>query len=78
MIAEMALLSLHPPRSPPSSLTDVHIIQSHTLPTTTFLTIMCTQVLCCLPRLDRSRVSGVTIRPDTSLTILSTHVTQCM
>ena len=63
---------------PPSSFTHVHSIQSHTLPTPTFFTIMWTQVLCCLARLTRSRVSGVTMRPDTSLTILSTHTTQCM
>ena len=52
-----------PSPSPPSSLTHVHIIQSHTLPTTTLLTFMCTQVLWCLARLVRPRVSGVTMRP---------------
>jgi hypothetical protein len=49
--------------SPPSSFTHVHTIQSHTLLTSTLLTFMCTQVLWCLPRLTRSRVSGVTIPP---------------
>ena len=67
-----------PSPSPPSSLTHVHRIQSHTLPTPTLLTIMCTQVLCCLARLARPRASGVTMRPDTRLTILSTRATQCI
>jgi hypothetical protein len=66
---------LSPSPSPPSSLTDVHIIQSHTLPTPTFLTFMCTQVLWCLVCLVRSRV---TMTPNTRSTIFSTHVTQCM
>jgi phytoene dehydrogenase-like protein len=51
---------------------------SSTLPTPTLLTIMFTQVLCCLPCLVRSRASGVTMRPDTRLTIFSTRATQCM
>ena len=45
----------------PSSLTHVHRIPSHTLPTSILLTFMCTQVLWCLPCLDRPRVSGVTM-----------------
>jgi hypothetical protein len=44
--------------SPPSSFTYSHNIQPHTLLTPTLLTFMCTQVLWCLPRLTRSRVSG--------------------
>jgi hypothetical protein len=64
--------------SPPSSLTHAHNIQSHTLPTPTFLTFTCTQVLWCLPWLVRPRFSDVTMRPDTRLTIISTRTTQCM
>jgi hypothetical protein len=52
--------------SPPSSLTDTHRIQSHTLLTNTILTFMYTQVLWCLSRLTRSRVSDVTMDPDYS------------
>jgi hypothetical protein len=37
---------------------------------------MCTQVLWCLSRLTRPRASDVTMRPDTTLTIFSTHTTQ--
>jgi hypothetical protein len=40
--------------------------------------VMCPQVLCCLSCLGRSRASGVTMRPDTRITILSTCGTQCM
>jgi hypothetical protein len=68
--------------TPRSRIYIVHIIQSHTLPTPTLLTIMYTQVLCCLPRLTSPRTSGVTMRPDTRTTILSlilsTRVTQCI
>jgi hypothetical protein len=64
---------LSPSPSPPSSLTNVHSIQSHTLPTPTLLTFMCTQVLWCLPCLTRSRPSGVTMTPNTSRTIFSTR-----
>ena len=53
-------------------------IQSHTLPTPTLRTFSCTQVLWCLARLARPRSFGVTMRPDTRLTIISTRVTQCM
>ncbi len=67
-----------PSPSPPSSLTHTHIIQSHNLPTPTLLTFMCTQILWCLTCLVRSRSSVVTMRPDTRLTIFSTHATQCM
>jgi hypothetical protein len=67
-----------PSPSPPSSLTHVHSIPSHTLPTPMLLTFMCTQVLWCLARLARPRASGVTMRPDTRLTIFSTRATQCM
>jgi hypothetical protein len=65
-----------PSPSPPSSLTHVHSIQTPTLPTPTLLT--CTQFLWFLSRLTRSRVSGVTNRPSTRLTIISTRSTQCM
>ncbi len=67
-----------PSTSQPSSLTHVHSIQSHTLPTPTFLTFMCTQILWCLPRLDTSRSSYFTMRPDGRLSIFSTHITQCI
>jgi len=53
-------------------------IQTTTLPTHTFLTFTWTQVLWFLSRLTRSRTSGVTTRPVTSLTIISTRATQCM
>jgi hypothetical protein len=43
--------------------------------TTTILTFICTQVLWCLPCLDRSRASGVTMDPDIRFTILSTRAT---
>ncbi len=56
-----------PSPSQPSSFKHVHSIQSHTLPTSTLLTFMCTQVLWCLERLVRISFSGVTMRPDTSL-----------
>jgi hypothetical protein len=56
-----------PSPSQPSSFKYVHSIQSHTLPTSTLLTFMCTQVLWCLERLVRISFSGVTMRPDTSL-----------
>jgi hypothetical protein len=61
---------------PPSSLTHVHNIHTPTLPT--LLTFTCTQVLWFLSSLTRSRVSGVTTRPATRLTIISTHTIQCM
>ncbi len=57
---------------PPSSRTDVHIIQNPTLPTPTLLTFTCSQVFWFLSRLTKSRVSSVTTRPVTSLTIIST------
>jgi hypothetical protein len=60
------------------SLTLEHNIHTPTPSTTTLLTFTCTQVLCFLPCLTRPRASDVTSRPDTSLTIISTHTTQCM
>ncbi len=68
-----ALRFLYHSMSPPSSLTHTHRIHSHTLVTSTLLTFMWTQVLWCLARVDRSRVSGVTMDPDIRLTILSTR-----
>jgi hypothetical protein len=70
--SQMGLLRAHPPRpprTPPSSLTHVHNIQTPILPTPTLLTFTCTQVLWFLSSLTRSRTSGVTTRPATSLTI---------
>jgi hypothetical protein len=67
-----------PSPSSPSSYTHAHSIQSHTLLTPTLLTFMCTQVLWCVPRLARSRASGVNMDPDIRITILSTRTTQCM
>ncbi len=67
-----------PSPSPPSSLTDVHNIQTPTLPIPILLTFTCTQVLWFLSSLTRSRASDVTIRPDTRITIISTRPTQCM
>jgi hypothetical protein len=60
-----------------SSLSHAHSIHTPTLPTPTLLTFTCTQVLWFLPCLTRSRVSGVTTRPVTRLTIVSTRTTQC-
>ena len=54
------------------------VSESHTLLTSTLLTFMYTQVLWCLTRLTRSRVSGVTMDPDVRITILSTRATQGM
>ncbi len=64
-----------PSPSPPSSVTDVHIIQTPTLPTPTFLTFTFTQVRWFLSCLTRSRASGMTTRPATRLTIISTRTT---
>ena len=51
------------PRSPSSALS-THNIHTPTLPTSTLLTFTCTQVLWFLTCLTRSRVCGVTTRPD--------------
>jgi hypothetical protein len=64
---------LSPSPSPPSSLTHVHSIQSHTLPTSTLLNFTCTQVPWCLACLTRPRASGVTMTPNTGRTIFSTE-----
>jgi hypothetical protein len=60
------------------SLTLAHIIHTPIPPTPTFLTFTCTQVLWFLACLTRTRASGVTTRPATRLTIISTRATQCM
>ncbi len=73
--------SSKPSPSPSSlcySLTHAHNIHIPTLPTPTLLTFTCTQVLWFLSRLTRPRASGVTTRPDTRITIISTQATQCM
>ena len=59
------------------SLSPTHSIHTPTLSTPTLLTFTCTQVLRFLPRLTRSRTSGVTTRPDTRLTVIPTDTTQC-
>jgi hypothetical protein len=67
------------PRSQ-SSLSHTHNIHTPTLPTPTLLTFTCNQVNWFLsrPTLTRPRASDVTTRPATSLTIISTHATQCV
>ena len=73
----MTFLKPHPSRPhPPRS--QMHTEYNPTLLTSTVLTFMCTQVVWCLPRLTRSRPSGVTMDPDIRITILSTRATQCM
>ena len=52
-------------------------IHTPTHPTSTLLTFTCTQVRWFLSCLTRSRSSGVTTRPATSLTIVPTRATQC-
>ena len=63
-----------------SSLSHTHNIHTPTLPTSTLLTFTftCTQVLWLLSCLTRSRDSGVTTRPATRITTISTRPTQCM
>jgi hypothetical protein len=61
------------PPSHPSSLAHMYRIQSHTLPTSTFLTFTCTQVLRCLSRLTWTRDSGVTIDPSVLVFSLSLY-----
>ncbi len=63
---------------PPSSLTNLHRIQTPTIPTPTFLTFTYTQVLWFLSSLTRPRTSGVPTTPTTRVTIISTRETQCM
>jgi hypothetical protein len=73
--------SSKPAPSPSSlcySLTLAHSIHTPNPPTPTLLTFTCTQVLWFLAHLARPRASGVTSRPTTRLTIISTRATQCM
>ncbi len=49
-----------------------------TIPTTTLLTLSCTQVLWFLARLTRTRPSGVATRPTPRITIIPTRSTQCI
>ena len=54
------------------------VTYTYTLRTTTLLTFTCTQVLWFLVSLTSPRVSGVSTRPATKLTIIPTRSTPCM